>query len=92
MREGSAIGPGLPNPVYPDLERHLIKTTAVPDDIISFVLVVCSAYAYGDASTVATVMDRLGLTRNRCRMISERSFPPVLHERTHADYTEGVAE
>lgn len=71
MREDSAIGPGLPNPVYPDLERHLIKTTAVPDDIISFVLVVCSAYAYGDASTVATVMDRLGLTRNRCRMISE---------------------
>jgi lipase (class 3) len=71
MREDSAIGPGLPNPVYPDLERHLIDTTAVPDDITRFVLVVCSAYAYGDASTVAMIMDRLGLTRNRCRMISE---------------------
>jgi Lipase (class 3) len=44
---------------------------AVPDDVIRFVLGVCSAYAYGDAGTVATMMDRLGLTGNRCRMISE---------------------
>jgi Lipase (class 3) len=71
MRDDSAIGPGLLNPVYPDLGRHMIQTTAVPDDITRFVLGVCSAYAYGDASTVAMIMDRLGLTRNRCRMISE---------------------
>jgi pimeloyl-ACP methyl ester carboxylesterase len=71
MKDESAIGPGLPNPVYPDLARRLITTTAVPDDDIRFVLAVCSSYAYGDATTVATMMDRLGLTRNRCRMISE---------------------
>ena len=71
MKEDFAIGPGLPNPVYPDLAQRLVTTTAVPDDDIRFVLGVCSAYAYGDASTMATIMDRLGLTRNRCRMISE---------------------
>lgn len=42
----------------------------MPNDQIRSVLAVCSAYAYGNAGTVATVMDRLGLTRNRCRMIS----------------------
>ena len=71
MKAESAIGPGLANPVYPDLVQRLVTTTAVPDDDIRFVLAVCSAYAYGDADTVATMMDRLGLTRNRCRMISE---------------------
>lgn len=71
MREDFAIGPGLPNPVYPDLAQRLVTTTAVPDDDIRFVLGVCSAYAYGDTNTMATIMDRLGLKRNRCRMISE---------------------
>jgi hypothetical protein len=71
MKEESAIGPGLPDPVYPDLGQRLVTTTAVPDPDIRFVLGVCSAYAYGDVDTVATIMDRLGLTRNRCRMISE---------------------
>lgn len=71
MKEDFATGPGLPNPAYPDLAQRLATTTALPDDDIRFVLAVCSAYAYGDANTMATVMDRLGLTRNRCRMISE---------------------
>lgn len=71
MKDESAIGPGLPNPVWPDLAQRLVATTGVPDDDIRFVLAVCSAYAYGDAATVAAIMDRLGLTRNRCRMISE---------------------
>jgi hypothetical protein len=71
MKEESAIGPGLPNPVYPGLAERLVTTTAVPDHDIRFVLGVCSSYAYGDVNTVATIMDRLGLTRNRCRMISE---------------------
>lgn len=71
MNEDSAIGPMLPNPVYPDLTEDLVTAIAVPDDKLRFVLGVCSSYAYGDTRTVATVMDRLGLTRNRCRMISE---------------------
>jgi len=71
MKDESAIGPGLPNPVYPDLVERLAAVPAVPDDMVRFVLAVCSSYAYGDAGTVATMMDRLGLTRNRCRMISE---------------------
>lgn len=71
MKDESAIGPGLPNPVCPDLAQRLVATTAVPDDDIRFVLAVCSSYAYGDAATVAAIMDRLGLTGNRCRMISE---------------------
>src|SRR5436309_1705469 len=71
MKEDWAIGPGLPSPVYSDLVERLVTTSGVPDDDIRFVLAVCAAYAYGDVSTVATIMDRLGLTRNRCRMISE---------------------
>ena len=71
MNENSAIGPMLPRPVYPDLTGDLVTASVVPDEKIAFVLGVCAAYAYGDASTVATVMDRLGLTGNRCRMISE---------------------
>jgi len=71
MRDESAIGAGLPNPVYGDLPARLAATRIVPDPDIAFVLAVCSSYAYGDAHTVAAIMDRLGLTRNRCRMVSE---------------------
>ena len=72
MHEDSATGPGLTNPVYPDLVARLASaTTPVPDNVVRFVLAVCSSYAYGDVRTVATIMDRLGLTRNRCRLISE---------------------
>jgi hypothetical protein len=71
MRDESAIGAGLPNPVYSDLVTRLASTRLVPDADIAFVLAVCSSYAYGGAHTVAAIMDRLGLTRNRCRMVSE---------------------
>ncbi len=71
MRDDSAIGAGLPNPVYRDLTGRLATTRIVPDRDVAFVLAVCSSYAYGDARTVATIMDRLGLTKNRCRMVSE---------------------
>lgn len=72
MQDDSATGPGLATPVYPDLTARLAAaTTPVPDEHVRFVLAVCSSYAYGDVATVATIMDRLGLTRNRCRMISE---------------------
>ncbi|MFZ0383627.1 MAG: lipase family protein [Solirubrobacteraceae bacterium] len=71
MNSDWAIGPGLPSPIYPELSRDLVNAAVLPDDRIRFVLGVCSAYAYGNPSAVATVMDRLGLTRNRVRMISE---------------------
>ena len=71
MNDDWAIGPGLPSPIYPELTRDLVNAAVVPNDQIRFVLGVCSAYAYGNASTVATVMDRLGLTRNRCRRCLE---------------------
>ena len=71
MRDESAIGAGLPNPVYRDLPGRLATARVVPDADIAFVLAVCSSYAYGDAATVAAIMDRLGLTKNRCRMVSE---------------------
>jgi Lipase (class 3) len=71
MEDASAIGPGLPNPVYDNLPDHLVVTNELPQADIAFVLAVCSSYAYGNAEAVAAIMDRLGLTRNRCRMISE---------------------
>jgi hypothetical protein len=71
MHGESAIGAGLPNPVYRDLPGRLATARIVPDADIAFVLAVCSSYAYGDAHTVAAIMDRLGLSKNRCRMVSE---------------------
>jgi hypothetical protein len=57
-------------PVYPDLAERLATTDAHPDDDLRFVMAVCAAYAYGDASTLAMMMTRLGLERNHCRMVS----------------------
>lgn len=71
MQDESAIGAGLPNPVYRNLSDRLVASRIVPEADIAFVLAVCSGYAYGDVHAVAAIMDRLGLTRNRCRMISE---------------------
>ena len=65
MQDDSATGPGLANPVYPDLTARLAAaTTEVPDDDLRFVLAVCSSYAYGDVTTVATIMDRLFPTQD----------------------------
>src|SRR5947209_11632649 len=67
----SAIGPGGSS-VCPGLVDRLVDpATEVPDRHVAFVLAVCSAYAYGDVDTVAATMGRLGLTGNRCRMVSE---------------------
>jgi hypothetical protein len=71
MNKDHAVGPGHPKPLYDDLVERLATGTAVPDSDVAFVLGVCSAYSYGDVGTVAMMMDRLGLTRNRCQMISE---------------------
>jgi hypothetical protein len=71
MQDESAIGAGLPDPVYGDLPDRLAAARTVPDADIAFVLAVCSGYAYGGAHSVAAIMDRLGLTRNRCRLVSE---------------------
>lgn len=60
--------PGFP--VYPDLESHLLKAEEHPDSTIAHVLATCAAYAYSDAETLSTIMARLGLIENHCRMIS----------------------
>lgn len=58
-------------PVYPDLVDRLVATHAHPDDALRFVMAVCASYAYGDADTLAMIMARLGLERNRCLKIAE---------------------
>jgi hypothetical protein len=65
-----ATGPGL-TPVFPNLVPLLAGAPSVPEATIRFVLAVCSSYAYGDARSVATIMDRLGMTENRSRMVCE---------------------
>jgi len=58
-------------PVYRDLVKTLATTKALPDETIAYVLGVCSAYAYSDVETVATMMARMGLEENHCVMIEE---------------------
>jgi hypothetical protein len=58
-------------PVYADLLDTLLSTKAHPDRTIAHTMAVCSAYAYGEVSTVATIMARMGLERNHCLMIHE---------------------
>lgn len=70
MTEDFAVGPGRP-PVWNDLVDQFVSPATTPHANIAFALAVCSSYAYGDADTLATIMDRLGLTHNRCRMVSE---------------------
>ena len=57
-------------PVYHDLIDRLAGARTHPDDDIGFVMAVCSAYAYGDASTLAMMMTRLGLEHSHCLMVS----------------------
>jgi hypothetical protein len=70
MKEDWAIGPGR-EAVFEHLVDRFIPPERRPDPVIAFALAVCSSYAYGDADTLARIMDRLGLTRNRCRMVCE---------------------
>jgi hypothetical protein len=58
-------------PVYPDLVDRLVQADDQPRDDLRFVMAVCSAYAYGEAATVAMIMARLGLQDNTCLMVAE---------------------
>jgi Lipase (class 3) len=60
--------PGFP--VYPDLESRLLKTAEHPDSTVAHVLATCAAYAYSDAATLSTIMARMGLMENHCRMVT----------------------
>jgi Lipase (class 3) len=60
--------PGFP--VYPDLESHLLAAEEHPDPVIAHVLATCAAYSYSDAGTLATIMARMGLIENHCRMVA----------------------
>jgi hypothetical protein len=65
-------------PVYDDLQDRFLRpadplVAGEPDGadrVIARTLAVCSGYAYSDAPTVATMMARMGLLENRCRMIA----------------------
>lgn len=57
-------------PVYRELTDRLL-TASDPDDAVRHVLAVCSSYAYGDQTTVAMIMTRLGLEHCRCVMVRE---------------------
>lgn len=56
-------------PVHQDLCQRMIASTD-PDVVVRHTLAVCAGYAYSDAETVATMMARLGLDRNRCVRVS----------------------
>jgi len=58
-------------PVYPDLVDKLVGADTYPDDTVAHVMAVCSAYAYSEVATVATIMARMGLEQNHCVMIEE---------------------
>jgi hypothetical protein len=65
-------------PVYDDLSNRLLNpsepfgnASAHPDRTVAHTLATCAGYAYSDAETVSTMMTRMGLENNRCRMIGE---------------------
>ena len=64
-------------PVYHDLEKLLrepgsdLADDGGPDEIVAHVLAVCAGYAYSDAGTVSLMMARMGLERNRVRLIAQ---------------------
>ena len=63
--------PTTPNrfPVYEDLVDALAAATAHPNDETAYALSVGAGYAYGTADTVSTMMARMGLADNACRMV-----------------------
>jgi hypothetical protein len=83
MELGHALGPDLESlrplhareaktfPVYGDLARRLAEADMHPDEVVAHALAVCAGYAYGSASTVATMMARLGLDENHCIEVKE---------------------
>jgi hypothetical protein len=65
-------------PVFGQLETELLKPakpfdkkSAHPDWVVGQTLATCAGYAYSDAETVATMMARLGLEGNRCKLVGE---------------------
>lgn len=65
-------------PVYPDLVSKLVTPAHPadpdrrhPDKVVAHVLATLAGYAYADADTVSMMMTRMGLEKNRCRMIGE---------------------
>lgn len=64
-------------PVHPNLQTQFanpksqIGASVHPDWVIGQTLATCAGYAYSDAETVATMMARMGLEGNRCKMIGE---------------------
>jgi hypothetical protein len=62
-------------PVYPNLVDHLLKVKEHPDPIVEHVLATCAGYAYSDAETLSTIMARMGLKDNLCRMIQAIAEP-----------------
>lgn len=63
-------------PVYEDLPAVLDEPDPPPGSPLeefrtAHVLATCSAYAYGDVDTFATIAARLGLENNRCVAISQ---------------------
>lgn len=53
-------------PVYRDLADRLVSAAAHPDTTVAHALATCSGYSYSDATTVATIMARMGLDGNHC--------------------------
>jgi hypothetical protein len=63
-------------PVYEGLTQKLVQPGRPfdsgrehPDRIVARTLAICAGYAYSDASTLASIMGRVGLRKCRCRMI-----------------------
>ncbi len=69
--------PGFP--VYEGLSSYLADAKDHPDDVVRHVLATCAAYAYAkvdppgteSTDTLATMMARMGLEENNCRIVSE---------------------
>lgn len=53
-------------PVYADLADQLARVSSHPDQTAAHVMVTCAGYAYAEEQTLAMMMTRLGLERNRC--------------------------
>ena len=77
LRPLNPLKPGV-FPVYGDLPNRLLKPAEPfgnggthPDRTVAHTLATCAGYAYSDAETVSTMMTRMGLENNRCRMIGE---------------------
>ena len=74
------LNPSAPGifPVYDNLSNRLLNPPEPfgndgthPDRTVAHTLATCAGYAYSDAETVSTMMTRMGLENNRCRMIGE---------------------